>query len=60
MNGSDQRARRVLVLAHTGRPEAVAAADELVTLLHAAGMQALFLPDEAAKLPDAIRRRPRW
>ena len=56
MNGSDQRARRVLVLAHTGRPEAVAAADELVTLLHAAGMQALFLPDEAAKLPDAIRR----
>jgi len=56
MMGSSEGRRRVLVLAHTGRPEAVAAADELVTRLHAAGVEAIFLPEEAAKLPDDIRR----
>jgi NAD+ kinase len=47
--------RRVLVLAHTGRPSAVAAAEELVLLLHAAGVQPLLLPEEAAKLRPAAR-----
>jgi NAD+ kinase len=49
-------ARRVLVLAHTGRPEAVVAADELVTRLHGAGVEPLLLPEEAAKLPEGARR----
>jgi len=53
---SSARLRRVLVLAHTGRAEAVTAAAELVTLLHAAGVEPMFLPEEAAKLPEAARR----
>ncbi|HEY6793274.1 MAG TPA: NAD kinase [Kineosporiaceae bacterium] len=48
--------RSVLVLAHTGRPEAVLAAEELVTRLHVAGVQPLLLPDEARTLPEAARR----
>ena len=48
--------RRVLVLAHTGRAEAVVAAGELVMRLHSAGVQPLLLPGEAAKLPEATRR----
>jgi NAD+ kinase len=51
-----QGERRVLVLAHTGRPEAVSAAEELVDGLHEAGVRCLFLPEEAAKLPEATRR----
>jgi len=49
-------ARRVLVLAHTGRPEAVTAAEELVSGLHAAGVTCLLLPEEAGKLPEGTRR----
>jgi len=49
-------ARRVLVLAHTGRPEAVTAAEELVSGLHAAGVTCLLLPEEAGKLPGGTRR----
>jgi NAD+ kinase len=48
--------RRVLVLAHTGRASAVAAAEELVLLLHAAGVQPLLMPEEAAALRDVARR----
>ena len=47
--------RRVLVLAHTGRPAAVAAAEELVLLLHAAGVQPLLLPEESATLNQIAR-----
>jgi NAD+ kinase len=52
----DVTGRRVLVLAHTGRAEAVAAAEELVTRLAAAGVAPMLLPEESAKLPDAARR----
>jgi len=45
--------RRVLVLAHTGRPAAVTAAEELVQLLNQAGVRPVLLPDEAALLPAA-------
>jgi NAD+ kinase len=48
--------RRVLVLAHTGRAAAVTAAEELVLLLHAAGVQPMLMPDEAATLSPAARR----
>jgi NAD+ kinase len=48
--------RRVLVLTHTGRPAAVAAAEELVLLLHHAGLQPLLMPEELAALPEAARR----
>lgn len=47
--------RRILVLTHTGRPAAVQAAAELVTLLHKAGLVPVFLPDEAAGLPPETR-----
>jgi len=43
----DGHARRVLVLAHTGRQSAVRAAEELVTLLTQEGMRALLPPTEA-------------
>jgi NAD+ kinase len=46
----------VLVLAHTGRPEAVSAAEELVTRLDAAGVAPMLLPEESAKLPEAAQR----
>lgn len=44
--------RRILVLAHTGRPETVAAAEELVSLLAAAGLESLLLPEEASALTE--------
>ncbi|MDQ1288252.1 MAG: kinase [Actinomycetota bacterium] len=47
--------RHVLVLAHTGRPAAVAAAEELVTLLCAAGIHPVLLPEEARTLGPAVR-----
>lgn len=42
--------RRVLVLAHTGRPVAVAVAEEVVGLLRGSGLEPLMLADEAARL----------
>ncbi len=45
----------MLVLAHTGRAAAVAAAEELVRLLHHTGLRAVLLPDEAALLPAVAR-----
>jgi NAD+ kinase len=48
-------ARRVVVLAHTGRREAVVAATELVLGLHREGLRPLLLPDEAAALPEDAR-----
>ena len=53
MTGSAER--RVLVLAHTGRPAAVRAAEELVALLDAAGLAAVLVPEEAAALAPAAR-----
>ena len=47
--------RHVLVLAHTGRPAAVAAAEELVALLCAAGIHPVLLPEEARTLGPAVR-----
>ncbi len=44
--------RRVLVLAHTGREAAVAAAEELITLLVAAGLTPMVMDKEAAGLTD--------
>lgn len=48
--------RRVLVLAHTGRPEAVTAAEELLELLRAAGLTPTMLAAELAELrsPGAV------
>jgi NAD+ kinase len=43
--------RRILVLAHTGRAEAVAAAVQLVGLLGDAQLQPVMLADEAAEIP---------
>ncbi len=43
----DDDSRTVLVLAHTGRDAAVAAARELVTLLRASGIAPVMLADEA-------------
>ena len=43
--------RRVLVLAHTGRPAVVATAQEVVRLLAAAGLHPVLLADEATDLP---------
>lgn len=48
--------RRILVLAHTGRAAAVAVAEELVALLHRAGVQPMLLPDEAATLSPEARK----
>ena len=48
---SGEAARRVLVLAHTGRAEAVTAAVQLVGLLETAGLQPVMLGHEAAELP---------
>ncbi|MEH3079367.1 MAG: NAD kinase [Quadrisphaera sp.] len=50
--------RRVLVLTHTGRQDAVDAARQLVALLDAAGVEPVLLDDEAADIPDctAVRR----
>ncbi len=53
---TDGARRRVLVFAHTGRPAAVSAAEELVGLLDQAGLTALLLPEEADALSPAARR----
>jgi NAD+ kinase len=42
--------RRVLLVTHTGRPEAVVAAQEMSTGLRAAGLRVAVLPDEADAL----------
>ncbi|NAZ81800.1 NAD kinase [Kineococcus sp. R8] len=47
--------RHVLVLAHTGRREAVVALTEVVHRLHAAGVNTMMTHDEAAALDDATR-----
>jgi NAD+ kinase len=53
--GPQKRLRRVLVLTHTGRPAAVLAAEELVRLLDAAGVEPMLLPEEAAALTAETR-----
>jgi NAD+ kinase len=46
--------RRVLLVTHTGRPEAVTAAHDVLTGLRDAGLEVALLPDEADALsPDA-------
>jgi NAD+ kinase len=45
--------RRVLVLAHTGRPAALSVAEELLGRLSDAGVTPLVLPEEAAQLSRA-------
>jgi NAD+ kinase len=45
--------RRVLVLAHTGRPAALSVAEELLGRLSDAGVTPLVLPEEAAQLSPA-------
>ena len=47
--------RRVVVLAHTGRRAAVAAAAEFVQGLHEEGLRPLLLPEEAAALPRGVQ-----
>ena len=42
--------RRVLVLAHTGRPEAVTAAEEVLDRLRSAGLEPLMLASELAEM----------
>jgi NAD+ kinase len=54
--GPQAAGRRVLVLAHTGRPSAVAVAEDLVTRLHDAGVEPLLLPGEAASFNPRARR----
>ena len=48
-------ARSVLVLAHTGRSEAVAALTKVVHRFHEAGIRTLMTPDEASALSVADR-----
>jgi NAD+ kinase len=48
--------RRVLVLAHTGRPSAVHAAEELVALLHGVGLGTLMPEREASAVGPAARK----
>jgi len=45
--------RRVLVLTHTGRPEAVAAAEEVLELLRRSDLEPVMLADEAADVTAA-------
>lgn len=47
--------RRVVVLAHTGRSNAVVAAEELVRGLHREGVRPIMLPEEAVALPQDVR-----
>lgn len=47
--------RRVLVLAHTGRPVAVAVAEEFVRLLRGGGLEPMMLAEEAGRLSPAAR-----
>ena len=56
MNGAGETPvarRRVLVLTHTGRAEAVVAAEELLELLRRVDLEPLMLADEAADVPSA-------
>ena len=46
--------RRILVLAHTGRPEAVALAVEMLTRLIAAGLHPVMMAAEAADLRASV------
>jgi len=48
-------ARSVLVLAHTGRPEALSALTKVVHRFHEAGIRTLMTPDEASALSVADR-----
>jgi NAD+ kinase len=48
-------ARSVLVLAHTGRPEALSALTKVVHRFHEAGIRTLMTPDEASALAVADR-----
>lgn len=48
--------RRVLLVAHTGRPEALTAAGECSLYLRAAGLQVAVLPDEADELQTPALR----
>jgi NAD+ kinase len=48
-------ARRVFVVAHTGRPAAVSAAEELLAGLVAAGIRPMMVPGEAAGLSAGAR-----
>jgi len=48
----DQHERRVLVLTHTGRPEAVKLAVDLLTRLVDAGMKPVVLGSEASAMPE--------
>lgn len=52
--------RRVLVLTHTGRPEAMSAAHEVVAQLREAGLEPLMLEQEMTQLPtiDAVVAEP--
>jgi NAD+ kinase len=50
MTADPAQERRVLVLAHTGRPAAVAAAEELLQLLVGAGVTPVVMPTEARGL----------
>jgi NAD+ kinase len=45
--------RRVLVLVHTGRREAVSAATELLGLLDGAGLEPVMIAEEAKEVPGA-------
>ncbi|HEX5512190.1 MAG TPA: NAD kinase [Actinomycetales bacterium] len=45
--------RRVLIITHTGRPEAITAAREVVHLLRGAGVEPLMLAEEIAEVPGA-------
>ncbi len=56
---SGGRERAVLVLAHTGRPAAVQAAEEVAMRLDAAGLVPLLLPEEAMQLGDRVGKRVR-
>lgn len=46
--------RRVLLVTHTGRPEAVTAAHEVLRGLHHAGLDVALLPDEADALSGDV------
>jgi NAD+ kinase len=54
--GPPKRQRRVLVLTHTGRPEAVAVAEELLAMLSARSVTPMVLPVESAGLTDLARK----
>jgi NAD+ kinase len=45
--------RRVLLITHTGRPEAIVAAEQVAVLLREAGLQPVMLADEMEQVPGA-------